>query len=82
MIQVTRLDRAPVFLNSDLIGHIEVMPDTVIVLTTGQSLRVREPAEEVVARIIDFRRNIQQPFVESHACKAATSPESATVVSR
>ena len=61
MIHVTRLDSAPMFLNSDLIEHIDETPDTVIALTTGQSLRVRETAEEVVGRIIDFRRNIQNP---------------------
>jgi len=59
MIHVTRLNAAPLILNSDLIEHIDVTPDTVITLTTGQSLRVREPAEEVVRRIVQFRRSIQ-----------------------
>ena len=58
MIQVTRLSHAPMVLNSDLIEHIDVTPDTVITLTTGQSLRVRETAEEVVKRIVEFRRRI------------------------
>ena len=42
-------------LNSDLIEHIDVTPDTVITLTTGQILRVREPAEDVILRIVEFR---------------------------
>jgi flagellar protein FlbD len=45
-------------LNADLIEHIDVTPDTVITLTTGQILRVRETAEEVVRRIVEFRRRI------------------------
>jgi flagellar protein FlbD len=45
-------------LNSDLIEHIDVTPDTVITLTTGQILRVRESADEVVERIVEFRRRI------------------------
>jgi flagellar protein FlbD len=61
MIHVTRLNSTPLILNSDLIEHIEVTPDTVITLTTGQSLRVRETAEEVVERIVRFRRSIQSP---------------------
>ncbi len=61
MIHVTRLNAAPLILNSDLIEHIDVTPDTVITLTTGQSLRVRESAEEVVQRIVQFRRSIQGP---------------------
>ena len=45
-------------LNSDLIEHIDVTPDTVITLTTGQILRVRETADEVVERIVEFRRRV------------------------
>ena len=33
-------------------------PDTVITLTTGQILRVREDADEVVRRIVEYRRKI------------------------
>jgi flagellar protein FlbD len=58
MIQLTRLNHVPLVLNSDLIEHIEVTPDTVIMLTTGQIIRVIESADEVVARVVEFRRCI------------------------
>jgi len=58
MIYLTRLNSASMVLNSDLIEHIDITPDTVITLTTGQILRVRESAEEVVQRIVEFRRRI------------------------
>jgi flagellar protein FlbD len=58
MIRVTRLNSSPLILNSDLIEHIEATPDTVITLTTGQSVRVRESADEVMERIVEFRRAI------------------------
>ncbi|HTP87267.1 MAG TPA: flagellar FlbD family protein [Candidatus Acidoferrales bacterium] len=58
MVRLTRLNQAPMVLNSDLIEHIDITPDTVITLTTGQILRVRESAEEVVERIVEFRRRI------------------------
>ena len=61
MIRVTRLNSSPLILNSDLIEHIEATPDTVITLTTGQSLRVRESTDEVVERIVEFRRNLYRP---------------------
>lgn len=71
MIRVTRLNSAPMILNSDLIEHIEETPDTVIALTTGQSLRVRETADEIVSRVINFRRVIQSPtsFIERGAIR-------------
>ena len=58
MIQVTRLNHLPLVLNSDLIEHIEVTPDTVISLTTGQKFVVLETAGEVVQRVIAFRKTI------------------------
>jgi flagellar protein FlbD len=58
MIYVTRLNHKSVVLNSDLIEHIETTPDTVISLTNGQKLMVLESAEEVVARVVEFRRRV------------------------
>ncbi len=58
MIHLTRLNRVPLVVNSDLIEHIEVTPDTVIALTTGQKFLVRETADEVVDRVIRFRRSL------------------------
>lgn len=58
MIHLTRLNRLPLVLNADLIEWIEVTPDTVISLTTGQKLVVRESPDEVVERVLDFRRAI------------------------
>lgn len=58
MIQLTRLNHVPLVLNSDLIEHMEVTPDTIVTLTTGQKIVVLESAEEVMQRIIEFRRSI------------------------
>jgi flagellar protein FlbD len=61
MVRLTRLNRAPLVLNSDLIVHIEETPDTVITLTNGEILRVRETADQVIQRVVEFRRRIQAP---------------------
>ena len=58
MIRLTRINRVPLVLNSDLIEHVEATPDTVIALTTGQKLVVLEFAEEVIQKVIEFRRLI------------------------
>ena len=77
MIQLTRLNHIPLVLNSDLIEHIEVTPDTVITLTTGQIIRVLETAEEVVARIIDFRRAVFRGLIQCRACLPDVGGEAA-----
>ncbi len=58
MIHLTRINHVPLVLNSDLIEHIETTPDTVISLTTGQKFVVLESTEEVIGKVIDFRRRI------------------------
>jgi flagellar protein FlbD len=58
MIQLTRLNHVPLIVNADLIEHVEVTPDTVVALTSGQKYMVLESAEEVVDKVIQFRRAI------------------------
>jgi flagellar protein FlbD len=60
MIQLTRLNRAVLVVNSDLIEHIEITPDTVISMTTGQKFMVLETAAEVMDKVVEFRRAICQ----------------------
>ena len=79
MIYVTRLNHTSVVLNADLIEYVETTPDTVISLTTGQKLMVLETAEEIVARVVRYRRSIAAPMdSEEHArpCagQAVTTP--------
>lgn len=83
MIRLTRLNRMPMVLNSDLIEHIDVTPDTVITMTNGQILRVLESPDEVVRRIVDFRKQIHglTPRLEQRAGAAlepASPPDAAT----
>ena len=72
MIQVTRLNHLPLILNSDLIEHIEATPDTIISLTTGQKIMVLESAEDIVARVIAFRRAIF-PYADHRDSELAES---------
>jgi flagellar protein FlbD len=65
MIRITRLNHTPLVLNSDLIEQIETTPDTVISMTTGQKIMVLESTEEIVDRILNFRRSILIP--QDHA---------------
>ena len=58
MIHLTRINHVPLVLNADLIEHIETTPDTVISLTNGQKLVVLETTDQVIQRVIAFRREI------------------------
>jgi flagellar protein FlbD len=62
MIHLTRINRVPLVLNSDLIEHIEATPDTVVSLISGQKIRVLESPETIVDRVIQFRRVVAGGF--------------------
>ena len=63
MIRLTRLSHVPIVLNADLIQSIESTPDTVITLTSGQKVMVRETADDVVERVVNYRRRLQSPVL-------------------
>ena len=58
MIRLTRINHVPMVLNSDLIEHMEATPDTVISLVNGQKMVVLESTEDVIQKVIEFRREI------------------------
>jgi flagellar protein FlbD len=60
MIQLTRLNNQPLAVNSDLIKYVEQAPDTVLTLVTGEKMVVRESAQEVLDRVVRFRRSVLQ----------------------
>jgi flagellar protein FlbD len=58
MIRLTRINHVPLVLNADLIEHVEITPDTVIAMTTGQKFMVVESADDVIQKVIEFRQLI------------------------
>ncbi len=56
MIKVTKLNQSVLYVNADLIEFIEETPDTVLTLTTGVRLVVEERAQEVINRVVAYRR--------------------------
>src|SRR5262249_28513985 len=68
MIFLTRFDGTEVVVNSDLIVTVERTPDTVVTLTTGAHIMVKESIEEVVARAAEYRHRVfQGPGVRADA---------------
>lgn len=63
MIEVTRMNSTKIMLNAELIEMVEETPDTVITLTTGKKLIVKESKQEIKDRVIFYKKEIF--FVES-----------------
>jgi len=73
MIRLTRINHVPLVLNSDLIEHVEITPDTVIAMTSGQKFMVLESADEVIERVIGFRRTISKLPEKVSTCEEPAS---------
>ena len=58
MIKLTLFNDADVIVNADLIECVERTPDTLISLTTGKKVMVKESVEDVVNKVVAFRRQI------------------------
>lgn len=58
MIDVTRMNGKQFTLNSDLIETIEETPDTVLTLTTGKKIIVKESRQKVKNLVKLYRKEI------------------------
>jgi len=62
MIRLTRYDNKKFFVNAELIQYVESKPDTIITLTSGERLIVKEPESEVVDLVMRYKRAIHEPL--------------------
>ncbi len=58
MIRLTRLNGSEIMVNALLIQQIEALPDTIITLTTGVKLMVRETPEEIVDYAVEYLQHL------------------------
>jgi len=65
MIQVTRLNNSVLLINAENIQSVEANPDTVITFVNRDRIMVKERAEEVSQRIVQYRRILQQPNADA-----------------
>ncbi len=58
MLTLTRLNGEKIILNPDMIEYLEQTPDTVVTLTTGKKLVVREPVSRIAEEMVRYKRRI------------------------
>jgi flagellar protein FlbD len=58
MIELTRMDGKSIMLNADWIQSVESTPDTLITLTTGFKLIVKDTVEQVVSAFKRYKREV------------------------
>ncbi len=58
MIEVTKLNGIKILVNADLIEMVEETPDTVISLTTGRKIIVKESRQDIKSLVKSYRKDI------------------------
>jgi flagellar protein FlbD len=69
VISVTRTNGSKIYINAELIQTVESTPDTVITLTSNKKFIVKDTAQEIAERFIEYRRQTLTPFTISASGK-------------
>lgn len=56
MVKLSRINGAEVTVNAELIETVEATPDTIVSLTTGKKLMVVESVDQVIEKVVAYRR--------------------------
>lgn len=58
MIEVTKINGKKILVNQDLFEVVEETPDTVITLTTGKKIIVKESRQDIKNLVKSYRKDI------------------------
>jgi len=64
MIKLTQINGDEIVVNAELIETMERSHDTIITLTTTRRIRVQESVEEIIDRVVAYKRKILQPEIQ------------------
>ena len=60
MIKVRKINGEEVVINAELIETVQARPDTTISLATGNKIIVKDTVSEVIEKIMEYRRLVNQ----------------------
>lgn len=64
MINVKRINGRDMVVNADSIDTVESKPDTIITMNNGNKIIVLDSVSEIVKKVIEYRRKINQETKE------------------
>lgn len=65
MIELTKLNDIKFSVNPELIEIVETTPDTVITLTTGRKLIVKESRQDIKNLVLSYKRKIYSELLKN-----------------
>lgn len=64
MIKVTGLDSKEFVINADNIERLEQIPESLIVLTNGKKYLVKESVDEIINKVLEYKRKIFTQYIK------------------
>ncbi len=58
MIKLHKLNGLEIVVNAELVETLEPGPETVVHLATGNKLTVTENADEIIAKVVEYRKAV------------------------
>lgn len=65
MIKLNLFNNSSIIVNAELIETIEKTPDTIVTLTTGRKIMVRDDVEDIIKGFIKYRQDVNQLIVKA-----------------
>jgi flagellar protein FlbD len=66
LIFVQRFDGKKIVINGDLIEMIETTPDTIITMTTGKKITVKDTVEDIIGKVKTYKKEINLPLIKNN----------------
>ena len=66
LIFVTRFDGKKIVVNAELIEMVENTPDTIITMTTGKKITIKEKIDEVVSLVKTYKKELNLPLIKEN----------------
>lgn len=66
MIFVQRFDGKKIVVNGELIEMIESTPETIITMTTGKKITVKDSIEELVEKVKKYKKELALPVIKTN----------------
>lgn len=65
LIELTKINNVKITVNADIIELVEETPDTVVTLTTGKKIIVKESRQEVTNLVISYNKEIYSDLLSN-----------------
>jgi len=63
MVTLTKLNGTSIVVNAEMIETLESTPDTILTLTNGKKVLVKEEMDDVVKKVIDYKRRTLKDMI-------------------